>query len=659
MPNFLDNFGLESFNEDEDSLMGLLGHVVKEGKGINGYYGIPYLNTHLGDVQVIARIKRNNEGNYECCGFDTHCKGRSVWDVRIVDELNPLDDDPLCKRLFLKSVDGDCPFIANIVNADVLPSFSKDEIIKLQMIAFSDKINFFENDDDYRATVDPGLNGAKITIGDDTIFPAGLFSKDDDPTAKDIVHIHGTVDQAFWGRLDLGQPENEDLRTFIICRVKTHQYGDIEIVESADAIDPDNSKHIHPGAIADCLAYLSGDPAIFELDEGIVKNEENNLKLVAYTLEKGDPERLRSVLADGFVYHSENANKHIENIDEYIELVKHIHKDGVPCRAYHATISEHQEENLEYPIGTKCLVLKYEDEEGYNSIVFVDQDESGNIQRILISKDARYRFKDDLPPSGSEKVKDVFSGDQPSTEEAIFARADIFRVFSRNTSLDFVQKTLTKNKDRFIEALSPILNKEEIGKSDFGTAFFRGVELSKITDYDDAEVHEIGELFYTDALHHVNGDNQKEVFSEALPFVMTLGYLYEGRADDHSQEGHAKYLRVEEIKQALAEHLIKHRGYSEEEAEVAVHDFPDPYSNPYLREDFIDTVEVDGIEYEKNADCVDLTVCGIDNVPRFCFYTLYRVDDIPNHKVGEYRDARKLFQAENLDPNDFPSEGEE
>lgn len=137
MPNFLDNFGLESFNEDEDSLMGLLGHVVKEGKGINGYYGIPYLNTHLGDVQVIARIKRNDEGNYECCGFDTHCKGRSVWDVRIVDELNPLDDDPLCKRLFLKSVEGDCPFIASIVNADVLPSFSKDEIIKLQMMLVS------------------------------------------------------------------------------------------------------------------------------------------------------------------------------------------------------------------------------------------------------------------------------------------------------------------------------------------------------------------------------------------------------------------------------------------------------------------------------------------------------------------------------------------
>ena len=521
MPNFLDNFGLESFNEDEDSLMGLLGHVVKEGKGITGYYGIPYLNTHLGDVQVIARIKRNDEGNYECCGFDTHCKGRSVWEVRIVDELKPQDDDPLCKRLFLKSVDGDCPFIADIVNADVLPSFSKDEIIKLQMIAFTDKINFFENDDDYSATVNPGLNGTKITIGEDTIFPVGLFSKDDNPTTKNLVQIHGTVEQAFWGRLDLGQPENEDLRTFIICRVKTHQYGNIEIVESADAIDPDNSKHIHPGAIADCFAYLSGDPAIYELDEGIIKNEENNLKLVAYTLEKGDPERLRSVLAEGFVYHSENANKHIESIDEYLELVKYIHNEGTPCHAYHATISEHKEGTPEYPVGTKCLVLKYEDEEGYNSIVFVDQDESGNIQRILISKDGRYRFKVDLPPSDSEEVKNAFSGNRPSTEEAIFARAEIFRVFSRNTTLDFVKKTLEKNHDRFVEALTPILNKAEIEKNDFGVAFSKGVEVSKAIDYDDAEVQEIGELFYTDALHHVEDDNQKEVFAGALPFVIT------------------------------------------------------------------------------------------------------------------------------------------
>ena len=116
MPNFLDNFGLESFNEDEDSLMGLLGHVVKEGKGINGYYGIPYLNTHLGDVQVIARIKRNDEGNYECCGFDTHCKGRSVWDVRIVDELNPLDDDPLCKVIVIRPSDKPYRFVDQIRN---------------------------------------------------------------------------------------------------------------------------------------------------------------------------------------------------------------------------------------------------------------------------------------------------------------------------------------------------------------------------------------------------------------------------------------------------------------------------------------------------------------------------------------------------------------
>ena len=132
-----------------------------------------------------------------------------------------------------------------------------------------------------------------------------------------------------------------------------------------------------------------------------------------------------------------------------------------------------------------------------------------------------------------------------------------------------------------------------------------------------------------------------------------------GRADVHPQEEHAKYLHINGIKQAFAEHMMKYRGYSEEEAKIAVHDFPDPYRNPYLREELIDTVEVDGIEYEKNADCVDLTVCGIDNVPRFCFYTLYRVEDIPHHKVGEYLDARKLFQTEDLDPDDFPPADDE
>ena len=116
-----------------------------------------------------------------------------------------------------------------------------------------------------------------------------------------------------------------------------------------------------------------------------------------------------------------------------------------------------------------------------------------------------------------------------------------------------------------------------------------------------------------------------------------------------------KYLSVEEVKRAFAEHLMKHRGYTAEEADMAVYDFPDPYSNCYLDEKYIGSCEIDGVAYEKDASSTALWRVGIHNVPDFFFYTYYREEDIEGRKVGEYMNARKLFQIDELDAEDFPS----
>ena len=116
-----------------------------------------------------------------------------------------------------------------------------------------------------------------------------------------------------------------------------------------------------------------------------------------------------------------------------------------------------------------------------------------------------------------------------------------------------------------------------------------------------------------------------------------------------------KYLSIDGIKQAFAEHLMKYRGYSNEEAEMAVSDFPDPYTLPYLSEDFIEhNVEIDGVLYEMNASYTSLWRVGITGIPEFRFYTYYCEEDITNHTVGEYMKARKLFRTEDIDPSDFP-----
>lgn len=116
-----------------------------------------------------------------------------------------------------------------------------------------------------------------------------------------------------------------------------------------------------------------------------------------------------------------------------------------------------------------------------------------------------------------------------------------------------------------------------------------------------------------------------------------------------------KYLNLEEIKQEFAKHLMEHRGYTAEEADMAVYDFPDPYSNCYLDEEYIGPCEIDNVPYTQYASSTALWRVGIHNVPDFFFYTYYREEDITGRTVGEYMNARKLFQVDDLDAEDFPS----
>ena len=63
-------------------------------------------------------------------------------------------------------------------------------------------------------------------------------------------------------------------------------------------------------------------------------------------------------------------------------------------------------------------------------------------------------------------------------------------------------------------------------------------------------------------------------------------------------------------------------------------------------------VEIDGEEYEMNASKADFFMFGGDT-PAFCFYTFYKMSQIEGHTVAEYKAANRLFQIDNLDPEDF------
>ncbi len=100
------------------------------------------------------------------------------------------------------------------------------------------------------------------------------------------------------------------------------------------------------------------------------------------------------------------------------------------------------------------------------------------------------------------------------------------------------------------------------------------------------------------------------------------------------------------IRAAFAEHLKTYLDYSEAEVVEAVSDFPDRYNLPYVDEEYIGEEIINGVEYEKNVCTTDFQKCGIDGIPEFQFYACYALEDIPNHYVSEYMDARKLYQID-------------
>lgn len=117
-----------------------------------------------------------------------------------------------------------------------------------------------------------------------------------------------------------------------------------------------------------------------------------------------------------------------------------------------------------------------------------------------------------------------------------------------------------------------------------------------------------------------------------------------------------KFLTIDEIKKVFAKLLIKHRKYTKYEAEIAVSDFPDPYTNCYLNESFLeDNVEICGELYQKYATSTSLWRVGIHDVPDLYFYTYYKAEDIKGHTVGDYMNAHKLYQIDELNDEDFPN----
>ena len=536
MPERLADLGLGTLCEDEEAFMGLVTHVVQEGVPIAGYYDLPYMDLHLGSAQMIVRTERT-EGEdgkrvLRPSGFDTHCAGYCVWKVRILDTLKAEDDDPLLKKLLVERPNGQSMATVYVVNADVLPSYRRGEVIDLQTIAFPRYLRYFKDQDEYEASVEPGEDGKKVFASDGLVLPVGLLGKEKDIGKEDCCYIHGIVKRIFPGMVRSGE---EECHPYVDCVVET-RFGDIEILHRLEGIPQEQRQAMRPGSIVDCVALLSGDAAIPPYDKGIVRSFDNDLKLVAYSFSEGDPERMRPVLAKDFVYHSESSGKHFETADEFIEFSKKVLREGKPCHAKLATLIQPMEEDgpkegaPRYPVGTRCIALAYEGEKGWDCLVFIDVDDRGDITRIFLSRDRAYRFEVDREPQPKEDDPDV---SEPSLayRSTMIIRAYSLGILRKEIALEDIERFISVDHDELRAQIVPIAKKKADADS-FAEAYLAGVAESGASGYDPEEIGKRGRQLYHDlAFHSFRGGWEPDVWLEALMFAKALGTFYPGQTD--------------------------------------------------------------------------------------------------------------------------------
>ena len=396
--NYIENFGLEMLMETEEDTINLCRAVCSEGRAISGYYNRPYINCEFGKPQFVVRTRLNEEEkSLSISGLDTHMSGSTVWKIGITHSYKLSEnDDPLTRRVLgYNSEDGTGGVLITLVNADVLPSFLEGDEITAQMIGFPIQINYYADEEAYAGSQEEGWDGKKILLGDGSLMPVGLLMDKENKSREEesLTLIRGTVKRASMGLVKFG--ENE-MWNYVDVIINT-QFGDLQIAHTVEQVDESERELIKAGSIVNGLFVLSGDVAIDEYQDGLVRDFKNNLALLRYTLQKGETERLASVLSDNAEYVSEWVDTTYHGKREIVDRFNYVREENVdrPFFAHFATITsiDDGDEELPYAVGDRCIVLAMGTKDNLESICFMECDEESRISKIVVTRNSRYHFK--------------------------------------------------------------------------------------------------------------------------------------------------------------------------------------------------------------------------------------------------------------------------
>lgn len=546
MPDLFESYGLESLVEDEESYGNLQKYVAMNGKPIKGYYGTPYFYLPAGDTEFWESTKRNEDNNLEISGFHVHCCSQDIWEMAFTGiDLTP-KSWPKTERLLLMNIDSDegGSIPVDIINADVLPSFLEGDRIDVQVVAPCLDVGYYATEEDYEADAPADRRGKKWMIATGSLLPVGFLSnhlgdapENDEENTKDrYISFVAKVKGLRRGAFQFNE-QSKLVPSFIRCIAET-QYGEVQFHHTFDQVPEDMRDNIRVGAIITGTCILSADAVLGEYENGIVKDAEHNLQLVRFTLSKGESERLRSVLTDQSVYETDTYGLRFSGPDEIIDRLRFVHENHKgKYMAYNAEVGEADEPDMEYQIGTQCLVLVNEDEdEDIESIVFVDTDEDGNISRIKICTDDRYALRVHRPEPRRTLLDDVELETPDNVTYYIMTRAMLHGFIDVNTE----QEQIENNPDReiheahvrrMLDALQEDKQEDVIQafKNIIGYLFAKAVETGIVQRIDNGKSKETQKVVYDtyDAIHgvlHTTLDSEEqENLIEDMGFAQQFG----------------------------------------------------------------------------------------------------------------------------------------
>lgn len=492
MPNMPQNLGLDFLWKDDKTINGFIGYLAQEGKVLPSYSGAPYIFTSTGASEFWLRTalkEENGENVLQVVGIDSHCGGNCIWKMAATDMKIGSEEEPMSELMMFKDYETGSGMVPiHIINPDVLPGILEDDAVTVQVIALPLGISYYADDEEYAASLPKDDEGEKWSVAPGSLFPYGFFlnhavdrpENERDDSLDGLVLFSGKVTKLLWGTFKIGDQED---RTFIRCFIDS-QFGPLEFDHIPEQVPEELRRNIKVGSIVSGKCLLSGDVALYEYENGIVKDHENDLKAFRYTCEKGKAERLYPILATDADYHTDSSGETFTGARNIVERINYVHQAmQEKCKAHPATIiSVDGDGQLPYPVGTRCLVLEYGETNVFDSIVFIDCNETGEITHIEVSTESRYHFKIDDKPVYKNPLADFKIPD--SVVEPIVTRAKFMHLIDRDTSPEDViahmqdYTAFKSNAEQMLEALEkdPQPDIEVALENIFGYLFAKAIE---------------------------------------------------------------------------------------------------------------------------------------------------------------------------------------